>query len=208
MMTVLPLFSSPVFFDTYELDANEIELLKKETFNPSRPFDGYCSDDVNILLKYPNLSDVVHRHIQYSLYDHECFSIARNIKYKMTSSWANKHPPKHSAHKHTHKNSMFTGVLYVDIPDDSGKLSFEVPMSIPTWTTGTIEPKVSNHNLFNSKGWYLSCENGMCVVFPSHLDHFVSKNNSNHDRYTIAFNIMLEGNMNDKMMQPLNVKIL
>ena len=207
MMTVLPLFSSPVFHNTYELNTSEVELIKNETFKPNTHLDGYVSDDKDILSKYPNLSNIAHKHIQYSLYNQDCFSIVSDIKYKVLSSWVNKHPPKHSAHRHTHKNCMFTGVLYVDIPDNSGRLIFDVPMSVPTWTTGTIEPRVSNYTLYNSKGWYLPCKTGMCVLFPSHPQHHVTENESNHDRYTIAFNIVLEGNMNSENMQPLNVNI-
>ena len=194
MKAALPLFSTPVFYDEYTLDVNEIELIKKEKFDPSgMHFDGHMSENYHILSKYPNLSNVVHKHIQHSLYDHDCFSIASDIKYKILSSWVNKHPPKHSAHKHDHANSMFTGVLYIDVPDNSGALTFGVSMSTPTWITRTINPSVNNHNIFNSRTWFLPTRNGGCVLFPSHLEHWVSENKSIHDRYTLAFNVMLEG---------------
>ena len=42
MKAALPLFSTPVFYDEYTLDINEIELIKKEKFNPSgMRFDGH-----------------------------------------------------------------------------------------------------------------------------------------------------------------------
>ena len=208
MMDVIPLFSTPICYDEYTLDTNEIESIKKEKFNLSGPFDGYISNDYDILSKYPNLSNVVHKHIQHSLYDPNSFSIASNMKYKILSSWVNKHPPKHSAHKHDHANSMFTGVLYIDIPDNSGTLTLGVSMSTPTWITGTITPNVSNFNIFNSRTWLLPTRNGVCVLFPSHLEHWVGQNKSNYDRYTIAFNVMLEGKLSSGNNETLNIKVL
>ena len=209
-MNVMPLFSTPVCYDEYELDKYEVELIKKETFHDGLPHDGSFTNDHSILLKYPNLSNVVHTHIKSSLYDANSLHIMRDIKYKITSSWVNKHPPKHSAHKHDHPNSMFTGVLYIDIPDNSGSLSFRVPMSTPTWITGTITPTVNSYNIYNSRTWSLPTDIGMCILFPSHLEHWVSENKSNYDRYTIAFNVMLEGNFREDYFaqENLNIKIL
>ena len=89
-MNVMPLFSTPVCYDEYELDKYEVELIKKETFHDGLPHDGSFTNDHSILLKYPNLSNVVHTHIKSSLYDANSLHIMRDIKYKITSSWVNK----------------------------------------------------------------------------------------------------------------------
>ena len=149
----------------------------------------------------------MHTHIKTSLYDVNSLNIVSDIGYKILSSWVNKHPPKHSAHKHAHPNSMFTGVLYIDIPDNSGTLTFGVPMSTPTWITGTINPKVNDYNIYNSRTWTLPTNTGMCIFFPSHLEHWVSVNDSDYDRYTIAFNVMLEGKLFGEHDEVLNIKV-
>ena len=215
-MNVMPLFPTPICYNEYDLDTSEIALLKKEKFcsgTYSEEYtvnDGLFTTDRNILLKYPNLSNIVHTHIKTSLYDANSLNIVSDIRYKILSSWVNKHPPKHSAHRHAHPNSMFTGVLYIDIPDNSGTFTFEIPMSSATWVTGTIQPRVNSHNIFNSKRWSLPVKNGVCILFPSHVEHYVSENKSNYDRYTIAFNVMLEGNFREDYFaqENLNIKIL
>ena len=103
---------------------------------------------------------------------------------------------------------MFTGVLYIDIPDNSGTLTLGVSMSTPTWITGTITPNVNNFNIYNSRTWLLPTRNGVCVLFPSHLEHWVGQNKSNYDRYTIAFNVMLEGKLSSGNNETLNIKVL
>ena len=207
-MNVMPLFPTPICYNEYDLDMSEIALLKKEKFcSGAYSNDGLFTTDRNILLKYPNLSNIVHTHIKTSLYDVNSLNIVSDIGYKILSSWVNKHPPKHSAHKHAHPNSMFTGVLYIDIPDNSGTLTFGVPMSTPTWITGTITPNVNNYNIYNSRTWFLPTCNGRCVLFPSHLEHWVSENKSDYDRYTLAFNIMLEGNIDNNEDGTLNVRV-
>ena len=209
-LRVLPIFCTPVCYDKYELDLFEIELIKREPLLDGAPFDGLSSVNRNILLKYPSLLEIVNTHIKNSLYDKIGLNIVDDIGYKIVSSWVNKHPPKHSTHQHTHPNSMFTGVLYIDVPDDSGTISFTIPMSVPTWITGTIQPKVKTYSLYNSRLWNFPCPTGVCILFPSHLEHSVSENKSDQDRYTIAFNIMLEGNIGDdeEVGEVLNIKVL
>ena len=207
MNKILPLFSIPLCYGDYKLDTDEIESIKKELYIHGDFHDGLFSDNHNILLKYPNLLNVVHTHIKTSLYDENSFNIVSDMKYKILASWVNKHPPKHAGRRHAHLNSMFTGVLYIDIPDDSGEISFGLPVCQPTWITGTINPKVNDYNIYNSKVWTLPTNTGMCIFFPSHLEHWVSVNESNHDRYTIAFNVMLEGKLFGEHNEVLNIKV-
>ena len=206
-LRVLPIFCTPVCYDKFELDLFEIELIKREPFCDGAPFDGLSSVNRNILLKYPSLLEVVNIHIKNSLYDKIGLNIVDDIGYKIVSSWVNKHPPKHSGNRHAHLNSMFTGVLYIDIPDNSGEISFGLPMAQPSWITGTINPKVNDYNIYNSKVWTLPTNTGMCIFFPSHLEHWVSVNDSDYDRYTIAFNVMLEGKLFGEHDEVLNIKV-
>ena len=111
----------------------------------------------------------------------------KDVNYTITTSWLNDHPPHHSAHKHSHANSMFSGVLYLDVPKNSGAIIFEIPSIYRT-----IEPKVNEWNVLNSKSWRVEPHNGMCIVFPSHLEHYVQINNTQHNRYSIAFDVMVD----------------
>jgi ectoine hydroxylase-related dioxygenase (phytanoyl-CoA dioxygenase family) len=41
--------------------------------------------------------------------------------------------------------------------------------------------------------YILNVKEGTIVIFPSHLEHSVEKNNSNENRYSIAFNFYVRG---------------
>ena len=71
-MNVFPLFSTPVTLSMNNIDMMfyEIETIKRESFHEHRiPLDGLSTDNRSVLLKYPNLLNVVHKHIKKSLYD-------------------------------------------------------------------------------------------------------------------------------------------
>tara|TARA_Y100000004_G_C8762507_1_gene347169 strand:+ start:43 stop:657 length:615 start_codon:yes stop_codon:yes gene_type:complete len=195
-MNILTLFSSPIFMDMYELDEKETQTIKNESFYLINQHDGYATHDREILKKYPKLLNVCNQHIVKSI--HNELKVTDKLRCNITSSWLNKHPPQHSANRHTHKNSMFTGVLYIDCPQDSGEISFTMSYASPTWNTGTIEPELKEYNILNSRRWFIPTVTGMCILFPSHLEHDVTVNKSNQNRYSLGFNVMIDGQISDE----------
>jgi hypothetical protein len=75
---------------------------------------------------------------------------------------------------------------------------FEASYNHCTWTTGMIEPPVFEDTMLNSRVWQIVPERGMIAMFPNHVDHLTGYNESNDDRYSIGFNIMLEGDFSEK----------
>ena len=88
---------------------------------------------------------------------------------------------------------MFSGVMYFKCPPNSGDITFYVPSMIPTWCTQTLYPEVKEYNTYNMRESRIPVKDGMILLFPSHLAHAVRPNNSNEDRYSIAFNYILRG---------------
>ena len=82
-------------------------------------------------------------------------------------------------------------------PPNSGKLQFHTPQT-PSWTNGTIMPRVSEDNIFNCDSFGFEVERGDIFIFPSQTLHSVEKNLSNMDRYMIAFNYFLEGTIGNQ----------
>ena len=190
---VIPLFSSPICINTFELDNNEIESLRDEKLyqqikSDISMYDGHISYDMDILDKYPKLKDICFKHMNFFLYD--VLKITRNTKFDIIKSWANLHPPNHSGHSHSHANSLFSGVLYLDTPKDSGAILFDAETR-PTWSTRTIEPKLDEHTILNSRSYRIEPHRGMSLVFPSHMNHSVELNRSGQNRYSLAYDVMM-----------------
>jgi uncharacterized protein (TIGR02466 family) len=97
-----------------------------------------------------------------------------------------------SVHHHLHVKSLniISGVFYVNCPKDSGEIIFLNPNKM----TSTIfdDSVVSKYDNFNSSQWNFKPKNGLFILFPSYLEHFVQPNLSNEDRISIAFNYGLK----------------
>ena len=76
-----------------------------------------------------------------------------------------------------------SGVFYIKVPKDSGKLVFTNDALIRFFPL-----KVNNFNSNNSQVWRFEPEESMLYLFPAWLKHEVTPNSSNEDRISIAFN--------------------
>ena len=108
---------------------------------------------------------------------------AHNLNYKILEMWANISNPKGFNIEHNHPGSFISGVFYLKVPKNSGKIIFRDPRPIPDWNGDSF--------FFHA----LSCntpiepKEKMLLLFPSWLYHRVETNNSNEERISISFNI-------------------
>ena len=117
-------------------------------------------------------------------YDSKC-------KVEITSMWGNIQPPGASLHKHSHHNSVFSGVMYVnEIDKEDGEFP-AIQFSRP-WKS-QFNPSVTEPNIYNFSQAWVNVKKDLVVIFPAWLDHQVKRNLTNKDRVCIAFNIMLRG---------------
>jgi uncharacterized protein (TIGR02466 family) len=173
MTEVLPLFSTPLYISQDEvLDAPEVEYNRKS--------DSSISKSQQVLLDQRFLN---HKEIVEEL--------------KHTCSWMVFHGRNDFSPIHMHCNSMFSGVLYLSCNENSGDIKFSMPLTIPTWSSSTLNPlwNVVDNNIFNSREFSYTPNSGDILIFPSHTFHEVEKNKSNINRYCLAFNYILSGMM-------------
>jgi len=196
-MEVLPLFSQPVYInmvtltDTIIADVINSEIEHVENDDAMYANNGSMSLDTQWLKSSPETMSVVDGEMD--RYVHDVLGIARQRHYiQHQSSWVNYHRRGDSAANHSHVNSMFSGCLYVKIPPDSGEFRFNVPSMTPTYITQTINPDLSESNIYNMREVNIQPEEGMVILFPSHLPHSVSQCETD-GRYSIAFNYFIKG---------------
>ena len=110
-----------------------------------------------------------------------------NYKYEsieMTGMWANKlikgevHPP------HTHSNNIFSGVYYLE---GGSQIQFFDPRP----QASVLHPNLKYTNFDNSGMIGFDAEKGTGLIFPSWLQHWVTK--TNKTRISISWNILLRG---------------
>ena len=105
---------------------------------------------------------------------------------KFHQMWAciNKKHDQNLIHSHTN-NYNLSGVYYLNVPRDSGDIVFRDPRP------GANQ---APYRLFKDDGdsEYFMPSEGMIILFPSYLEHFVLPNRSDGDRISMSFDLTLE----------------
>ena len=90
-----------------------------------------------------------------------------------TSYWGHIHEKNMSTNTHNHKGSYVSAVVYAQTPQNCGQIVFL--------------PKLNPYEDSTYKTSYVA-EKGTYLMFPSYLDHFVTRNNSNDLRISMSLN--------------------
>ena len=114
-----------------------------------------------------------------------------NIELYITQSWLNYTEANQYHHKHSHPNSVVSGVFYFDSDIEKDKILF---------TKGgyqQIRPQTDKEkfNLWNSETWFFPVETGQLIMFPSSTTHQVETKQGNNTRISLAFNTFYKGSV-------------
>jgi len=202
-LSVEPLFSTPMArfqvpdFDQTVLDVEEIDLENDDQWfrNPKQP-NVWNHESHHILLEeeYKPLRSMVESALDNYLY--MILQVSKDINVKHASSWITIGDDGCSTAEHLHTNSVYSGILYLRSIPNSGNLYFSRG-DASNWSSTTILPRTYASNIFNSSSYEVSPNEGDVFVFPSHLRHGVTQNNSGARRCALAFNYTLEGLISD-----------
>ena len=106
----------------------------------------------------------------------------------VTDCWANINSPGSYNRKHTHFNSMLSGVYYPSVPDNSGQIVFTDPRIQAYVITLPVTKKTG----FTSRQIRRAPQAGEFILFPSWLEHSVGVNESEEERVSVAFNAFFD----------------
>jgi hypothetical protein len=131
---------------------------------------------------------------------YKCLSDVRNKEFSesidiyITSCWVNKSAKGQKHHKHMHVNSMLSGIFYLN-SINSGNTVFYI--SNPwLYYEKTKVFKISKNSLVDHQ-YEIKPDRGKLIIFPSQIEHFVKENESETERYTIAFNTFFSGTIGE-----------
>ena len=192
MNQILDIFPSPVYFTKLNIpnfDFNSVEFEESSA-------GGWISKNQKIL-DLPDLHQIkqeIHKHV--TIFYYETLGFSYDTEPYLVCSWATKHNPGDWANSHIHENSFLSGVVYFDVPSNSGDLSFHIAAdSNRRVFPSTISPPIARDTKYNSRDVHVSVSKGLTLLFPSTILHSVSKNLSDQCRYVISFNYFLKGDM-------------
>jgi len=104
-----------------------------------------------------------------------------NFNFNIKTSWVTKTPPGHFIQTHHHQSSMISGVYYHEVPENSGDIYFR----------SNDKMMETSPFFMRAQDYYVRSLKGRMILFPSWIDHGVRSNNSNKDRISISFNIII-----------------
>ncbi len=105
----------------------------------------------------------------------------------LTHAWVNFNDSRECMNiEHVH-GETFSGVFYLKIPENSGRLVLNNPGINRLWNGCNL---TQSKNQFTGEMMKIEPEEGSIILFPSYLPHFVETNRHDDERISISFNII------------------
>jgi uncharacterized protein (TIGR02466 family) len=160
-----------------------VELEKKENEGNKTSSDNYVLGSPKLSKLKGFLEDSLKEYI-----DQTINPVESNELY-VTQSWVNYTKEGEYHHKHTHSNSIVSGVFYVDTVPDRDRINF--------FKDGysTIKPETKDWNSYNSESWWYETKPGDLYLFPSSLPHSVFTVPKGKTRISLSFNTFIRGSV-------------
>jgi uncharacterized protein (TIGR02466 family) len=110
----------------------------------------------------------------------ETWGIQKSIVLK--NFWINQHNQYNYGMSHLHPEGIISGVYYIQVPNNAGRIVFERPDIQESFFEGDVI------NQYNYKEYSVDPAVGSCVLFPSYLKHRIEQNLSTEPRISLSFN--------------------
>ena len=144
----------------------------------------------NIDLELPVLGSLIHNILQQCNIMQNFIGLKKNLKSKIGNLWINIHPKGGANIPHAHPGSYFSGVYYPKCDKNSGILFFNHPAS--NYEYHNNRHTIDNFTVKNGTRASVVPQNNKLVIFPSWGVHYVTPNESEEDRISIAFNVKVD----------------
>ena len=145
--------------------------------------------------------------------DEEVYNFAKSLQIdfgkhglKRINSWGNLQKKGNYIKEHRHNNTQFSGVFYLQSPENSGDFIFTTRNA--TWINSYWEPSLTGYDDLNSFEKRFRPQQCGIFLFPAHLDHYVTPSHSEEERYSISFNYNLDGKFFGDCNNHLTIKVL
>ena len=145
--------------------------------------------------------------------DKEVYNFAKSLQIdfgkhglKRINSWGNLQKKGNYIKEHRHNNTQFSGVFYLQTPENSGDIIFTTRNA--TWINSYWEPSLTGYDDLNSFEKRFRPQQCGIFLFPAHLDHYVTPSHSEEERYSISFNYNLDGKFFGDCNNHLTINVL
>ena len=191
---IFPIFPTPIYFSKLnrELTKKEIFFINNSKLDVIQNAGNIRSNESYILNN--KIFKTLKEELNLTVHDYfnKIVSPADNIRPYITQSWLNYTETNQYHHKHTHFNSLVSGVFYINCHEEHDKIKFFND------NYKIIKLQVKDWNMWNSEAWCFPVKTGDIVLFPSSLEHMVETKQGDNTRISLAFNIFIKGDVGSK----------
>ena len=194
MMQLTPAFPTFLAVDTLDVDISSIErycydLMKRDAGRKVSNDGGYQSTDLNFDLESP-IKPLFQQIEERANSLHSSLMLKVFLKQKIDNAWFNVNKRGDYNIPHVHPRTCFSGVFYVKTPKDCGDLFLRNPAA----SLEHVIPQIciEQYTMFTGPSLRVSPEARKLVIFPSWILHYVTANQSDSDRISIAFNTIFQ----------------
>lgn len=194
------IFPTPIYMSKLDRTLTSLELkfvdkYKKDFYKN----EGNTTSNNNYILNekpFANIKKELDKKVQD--YFDKIISPTDTITPYITQSWLNYTEKNQYHHKHSHSNSLVSGVFYINCDKELDKIKFFKE------EYKTIKPEIKTWNWYNSESWWFTVKTGDIIMFPSSLTHMVETKQGTNTRISLAFNVFIKGTIgNNKQLTEL-----
>ena len=198
--TINGIFPTPIYISKLDRELTTLELKfvdkSKKDFYKN---EGNITSNNNYILNHKEFKNLkAYLDLIVKDYFEKVISPTDAIKPYITQSWLNYTETNQYHHKHSHPNSLVSGVFYINCHEEHDKIKFFND------SYKTIKPEIKDWNIWNSETWWFSVKTGDVILFPSSLTHMVETKEGTNTRISLAFNVFIKGTVgNNKNLTEL-----
>jgi uncharacterized protein (TIGR02466 family) len=130
-------------------------------------------------------------------YWHNVINVREHLKLRRLHSWITRHNRGDFHPWHQDPNTLLSAIYYIKAPENGGKLCFRKDLNYCNLFPNVMEMKYHTKTAFNNREWSLTPTDGTLVVFPAHIEHQVTENLSDEERFALVIDYWPQGNLND-----------
>lgn len=189
-MIIEPIFATPLV--KLKSHTEYLELIEEYALSLPRTRNIYNTTSKDkIVLNNDELKNL-NSHIieQVNEFYESVAGIPENVKPFITQSWCTFSEKGESMHEHSHPNSLYSGVYYVNANSETDYITFKKPEQHEPvmWYKKVL-------NIYNAYEFRFPVASGDLIMFPSSIPHSFGSSESEGTRISIAFNTFLAGSL-------------
>ena len=197
-MLIHQLFPEPLYFSNLErvLTKKELKILNEHEKKTYKNAGNTTSND-NYVLEHKALKNLKKDlHTKVMNYFDKVICTDDPITPYITQSWINYTKRDQDHHRHSHPNSLVSGIFYISADKKVDSVTFY--KGYLDHTKLNIKLDITKYNTFNSSSCTFPVETGNILLFRSSLEHAVDNKKGNNIRTSLSFNIFIKGTIGNK----------